>query len=177
MKIDTNFVNTPLKDYSVKIDWRSIMNYAAAVNDDNPYYFDDEGEDGIVAPPMYAVAVTWPIIEDLPQFIDSDSFPYKVMKTVVHYTEYLTIHRLIKPNDELTIKGRIAAILPHRAGTHIITHLDAFDKENSPVFTEHIGGMLRGVKCIGENQEEEMLPKVPINNNVTTPTWKKSITI
>ena len=58
MKIGTDYVNAPLKDYSVKIHWRNTMNYAASLNDNNPYYFDDERKDGIVAPPIYAVAIT-----------------------------------------------------------------------------------------------------------------------
>ncbi|UCG04133.1 MAG: MaoC family dehydratase N-terminal domain-containing protein [Candidatus Heimdallarchaeota archaeon] len=34
------------------------MNYAAAIDDNNEFYFDDERKDGIVAPPMFAVATT-----------------------------------------------------------------------------------------------------------------------
>ncbi len=51
MKISSQFINTPLKDYKVKVDWRSIMNYAAAINDDNPNYFNNESENSIVAHP------------------------------------------------------------------------------------------------------------------------------
>jgi len=177
MKINNQFVNSPLKDYKVKIDWRHIMNYAAAVEDDNPYYFDDECQDGIVAPPMFAVAVTWPIIENLPTFIQVEKFPIKVLKTLVHYTEHLKFHRLIKPNDELIIKGKIVAILPHRAGTHIITRLDAIDKDNNPVFTEHLGGILRGVKLDGDGKGEEFLPKIPNVRSTNKPLWKKTIAI
>ncbi len=177
MKINTKFVNTSIKDYFIKISWRKTMNYAAALDDDNPYYFDDERKEGIVAPPMYAVAITWPIAEDLPNYIQSNKFPLKVMKTLVHYTEHLTFNRLIKPNDELTIKGRIAAILPHRSGTHIISRLDAFDKNNALIFTEHIGGMLRGVKCVGEGRGEETLPKMPTHQSDNKPLWKETIKI
>lgn len=177
MKIDSKFVNASIKDYSYKVHWRKIMNYAAAVNDDNPYYFNDEKEEGIVAPPMYIVAITWPIIENLKNFIQIEKFPIKVLKTIVHYTEHIKIHRLIKPNDELFLKGKIVAILPHRAGTHIVIRLDANDKNNNPVFTEHIGGMLRGVKLDGDGLGENTLPYIPVFSNATKPLWKKTIEI
>ena len=38
-------------------------NYAAALDDANPRYLDDSLPGGLVAPPMFAVAVTWPISE------------------------------------------------------------------------------------------------------------------
>ncbi len=177
MKIGTEYINTPLKDYSVKIHWRNTMNYAAAINDRNPYYFDDERNDGIVAPPMYAVAITWPLIENIRDFMIGKKFSNRVMTTMVHYSEHLAFHRLIKPSDELTIKGRIAAILPHRAGTYVIIRLDALDQNEAPVFTEHIGGMLRGVECAGEAKGEENLPKLPQEKDNSNPLWNETIKI
>ncbi|MEW6110922.1 MAG: MaoC family dehydratase N-terminal domain-containing protein, partial [Thermodesulfobacteriota bacterium] len=61
MKLDTNFAGISLKTYQTEVTWRRTMNYAAAIDDHNPVYFDDEREGGIIAPPMFAVAVTWPI--------------------------------------------------------------------------------------------------------------------
>ncbi len=177
MKIGTKYVNTPLKDYSVKIHWRNTMNYAASLNDNNLIYFDDERKDGIVAPPMYAVAITWPVIENIRDFMIGNKFSNRIMATMVHYSEHLTFHRLIKSGDELTIKGKIAAILPHRAGTHVIIRLDALDQNESPVFTEHIGGMLRGVECLGEAMGEESLPKTPQEKDNSSTLWKETVDI
>lgn len=177
MKISSQFINTPLKEYKVQVDWRSIMNYAAAINDDNPKYFNDESEDGIVAHPMFPVAVTWPIMENLSEYINSENFPLRVFATIVHYYEHLKIYRLIRPNDELKIHGSIIAILPHRAGTHVTLRLDALDKNNDLVFTEYIGGMLRGVKCVGDSKGEESLPIRPNLKNDDEPVWKKNVYI
>ena len=177
MKIGTEYVNTPLKDYFVKIHWRNTMNYAASLNDNNPFYFNDERKDGIVAPPMYAVAITWPIIENIRDFMIGIKFSNRIMTTMVHYSEHLTFHRLIKPSDELTIKGKIAAILPHRAGTHVIIRLDALDQNKEQVFIEHIGGMLRGVECTGEARGEENIPKIPQEKDNLNTLWKETINI
>ncbi|MCD4719345.1 MAG: hypothetical protein K8S13_05735 [Desulfobacula sp.] len=42
MKLNSRFAGTPLKEYHTKIPWRATTNYAAAVADDNPLYFDDK---------------------------------------------------------------------------------------------------------------------------------------
>ena len=177
MKIETKYVGTPLRDYNVKINWRNTMNYAASLQDNNPYYFDDERKEGIVAPPMFAVAVTWPIIENLRDFMSGKKLPYRVMSTIVHYSEHLIIYRLIKPGDELTIKGNIIAMIPHQAGTHIITQFEALDKNNAPVFKEYMGGMLRGVECIGDAKGIENLPNIPQGNFNDKSQWKEILPI
>ena len=177
MKISSQYINTPLREYNVQIDWRSIMNYAAAVNDDNPVYFNDESERGILAHPVFPVAVTWPIMENLSDYINSENFPIRVFATVVHYYEHLKIYHLIKPNDELKIHGKIIAILPHRAGTIVTLKLDAKDKNNDLVFTEYNSGMLRGVKCVGDGKRKESLPLQSILKSDDDPVWKKNVYI
>ncbi|MFW9990828.1 MAG: MaoC/PaaZ C-terminal domain-containing protein [Candidatus Odinarchaeota archaeon] len=177
MEISSDLVGTPLKDYSCEVNWRDTMNYAAAIEDNNPCYFDDEREEGIVAHPMFAVATSWPIAENMQNFITADDFPFEVMMTLVHYTEHLKIHRLMKPGDELTIKSKIAAILPHRAGTHVIFCLNAVDRGGELVFTEFIGGMLRGVECTGGSKGEDQIPEIPVDRNVSSPLWTKNVTI
>lgn len=42
MEFDSHFVGTSIKPYRTKIVWRDTMNYAAAIGDNNPAYFDDE---------------------------------------------------------------------------------------------------------------------------------------
>ncbi len=58
MKLDSRIVGTELAGLERDVSWRETMNYAAAVGDTNPLYLDDTGEDGIMAPPLFAVAVT-----------------------------------------------------------------------------------------------------------------------
>ena len=158
MKLNSNLTGTSLTPFSIKVGWRETMNYAAAIFDDNPAYFDDESDKKIVAHPMFVAAATWPVAGNLGGHIQDKRFPQEVLFTQVHYTEHIAFHRLIQPGDHLTISGKIAAILPHRAGTHAVIRLDATDAENKPVFTEHIGAMMRGVECQGGGAGEEDLP-------------------
>jgi hypothetical protein len=175
--VNPELTGTRLRDYEMSVNWRDIMNYSAAIGDMNPRYFDDESPDGIIAHPVYPVAVTWNILGNLREFIVSEKFPKELLLTQVHYTEHLEIHRPISPGIQLVIKGRISAILPHRAGTHVVIRLDAREKEGAPVFTEHIGAMLRGVECIGGGSGKESLPIVPNVGDAAEPCWVNTISI
>lgn len=176
MKLNAGLVGTPLRNYQAKINWRETTNFAAAVQDNNPKYFDDTKEEGIVSHPMFAVSVTWPVLSRLEKFIESKDFPKEVLMTQVHYSEHLILHRLIRPGDELSITGTLKAFLPHRAGTHVIICLEAYDGNGDPVFTEYTGAMLRGVVC-EEGGRKDLLPLIPENDNKAEDLWTSDIHI
>lgn len=176
MKLNADLVGTPLKNYQTKITWRETTNYAAAIQDNNPKYFDDRQEDGIVSHPMFAVSVTWPVLSRLEKFIESKDFPKEILMTQVHYTEHLILHRLIRPGDELSLTGSLKAFLPHRAGTHAIICLDAKDQNGTLVFTEYIGAMLRGIDC-GEGGKASQIPLIPENDSEAEVLWASDIHI
>jgi len=180
MELQSNLVRTSLKDCASSVSWRDIMHYAAAINDNNPCYLDDERDGGIIAHPLFPVSLTLPIVENLSDYISDESsidFPYEVLMTMVHYSEHIKIHRLIKPDDELNIQSKFVAMLPHRAGTHAIVKLEAKDKAGKLVFTDYLGGMLRGVECIGDEIGRAEVPTVPKRENKHSPIWKKDIFI
>ena len=159
MKVSSHYVGMKLKPHQATVSSRASMNYAAAVGDNNPAYFNDLGDRGTVAHPMQALAVTWPILGRLGDSIEAADFPREILTTQVHYTEHLQLHRLIIPGDKLKISGELVAILPHPAGTHMVTRLDASDAADKPVFTEFIGGLMRGVECTDRGRGGENLPQ------------------
>lgn len=153
------------------------MNYAAAIGDQNPLYFNDEQPGGIIAPSLFPVAVTWPLIERIGDFIDAESFPREVIFTQVHYTEHISVHRPIIPGDNLVINAAIAAILPHRAGTHVVIRFEAVNEGSEPVFTEHIGAMMRGVQCADAGRGGNAIPVPPRQTVTDDPRWESNIFI
>ena len=159
--LDTRFVGASLKDAPTFVSWRQSTNYAAAVGDANPRYFDDEREGGLVAPPMLATALTWPLSVVLPQSLQAEGFPQGPPTGQVHYSEVLVFHRPLKPGDKLVIKGKVAAILEHRAGAHVVVRYDAFDARDQPVFTEFSGAILRGLPAAGCAGEDRLLVEPP----------------
>lgn len=177
MKLTSDFAGTRLKRHTCLVSARWTTNYAAAIGDGNPLYFNDERPDGIIAPPLFPVAVTWPIIEHIGDYIKAAEFPREVIFTQVHYTEHLRIHRPVRPGDNLKIRGAIAAIMPHRAGTHVVLRFDAEDEAKTPVFTEHIGAMMRGVECEGGARGSETVPSVPPAPEGEAHLWESKIFI
>ncbi len=174
MKLSTAFTGTRLKEYRASVGWRECMNYAAAVGDTNAAFFDDERAGGIIAHPMFSVALTWPVVGNLKDFIDADSFPGDIIARQVHFTEHLELHSPLRPGMDLSITGSIAAILPHRAGTHAIVRLRAADAAGNPVFTEHIGGLMRGVECEGENHGADDIPHSKLPDGEAASSWNAS---
>lgn len=177
MEIDSSIQGTRLKPLNTTIEWRRMKNYAAAIDDNNPVYFDDLRPGGVKAHPMYSVAVTWPIMANLSHHLAEAGLAPEIMATQVHYSEHLRFHRLMTDGDELTVQGEVAAVVPHRAGTHLVLRLEATDAGGAPVFTEHIGGMLRGVQCRGGAAGAERLPAQPEASVESGPEWEASIFI
>jgi acyl dehydratase len=177
MKLTSNFVGTTLKEYKGIVNTRQIMNYAAAIGDASPVYFNDERPEGIIAPPLFPVALTWPILENITDYLETRDFPQEVLFTQVHYSEHLSIHRPITPGIHLKIKGTIAAILPHRAGTNVVIRFDAHDAEGNHYFTEDTGAMMRGVECADTGKGGESIPSVPQQKKESAVLWESVIPI
>ena len=179
MNLSSNFVGTPFKPFRKTIHWRDTMNYAAAIDDSNDAYFDDESDaGGIVAPPMFPVAVTWPIIEQIGDFIDSTDFPLDLLATMVHYTEHIHWHERLIPGNILSIAGEIAAIMPHRAGTHVVIKFAAAEiNSQKPVFTEHVGALLRGVECGDAGRGNSRIPKISAAAPAEGEIWESTLYI
>jgi acyl dehydratase len=101
----------------------------------------------------------------------------EVLMTQVHHTESLEFHRPLKPGDRLTVKGQVAAILPHRAGTRVVMRFDALDQAGEAIFTEHIGALMRGVKCSDDGSCPNRLPEGLGYEESAEPLWESRIPI
>lgn len=179
MQVTSDIVGIRLKEYRTRVTWRQTTNFAASVSDMNHRYFDDRRPEGLAAPPAYAFAVSWPVLSNLPAYMDLP-YPPEVVATMVHYLEHVDFHRLIRPGDELVVRGEAVAVLPHRAGTHVVFRFDVADAHGEPVHTEYIGGMLRGVTCLDGGRGAERLPPVvetPRAGAPDQPLWDAPIPI
>ena len=155
-ELSSQWVGQSLPALEVRPEWRQTMNFAAALGDDNPMYFDDEQD--ICAPPMLAVALTWPLSANLTNHLAD--FPAAALARQVHYTEHLLFHRALRPLEPIRIDGRVAAITSHSAGTHLVLCYEARDEHEAPIFTEYTGTLLRGVACVDGGQGQQLLPDV-----------------
>lgn len=137
------------------------MNYAAGVGDANPIYFDDERPGGVLAHPMLATALTWQVAGRIWEFLPPGDFPTTALLSQVHYSEHLLYYQPLQPGLSLSLRGQVTAILPHRAGAHIVMRFDALDPQGRLVFREYSGALLRGVSCEPPGAGAESLPALP----------------
>jgi len=158
MELGSNFTGMTSRPYALELTPRRTMNFAASIFDANPWYFDDTRAEGIVAHPMIAVALSWHMTVEAAKYWDMGAFPTEVLSRQVHYSEYLQWHRPMVPGETVTVEAEIAAILPHRAGVHLINKYTATGGDGTPVFTEWAGAMLRDVKCIDGGSGKENVP-------------------
>jgi len=174
--ISSDIVGLKFKEYRTEISWRQTTNYAAAIGDTNPRYLDDSGPDGLLAPPMFVAALTWPIQQNLQQYVDVPQMQ-EVFQTVVHYTECLEIFRPLRPGERVVIRGEVLAVIPHEAGTHIVFKLPVEDQEGNPIVTEYVGGMLRGVRCTDAGRGGENIPAIPQCQSNAASRWQVEVPI
>jgi acyl dehydratase len=172
MEVQSTYAGSVSKPISREVTWRHAMNYAASVQDHNAWYFDDEREEGIVAPPMLVVALTWPFGESAGAYWDAEKFPLDLLVRQVHYTEQIVFDRPLCPGDKLTITADLPMIVPHRAGTYMIIRCTAKDDKGGRVFTEYAGTLLRGVKCTDKGTTIEAPPESPRFRSEDGPLWE-----
>ncbi|MBM3289847.1 MAG: hypothetical protein FJY92_06810, partial [Candidatus Hydrogenedentes bacterium] len=168
----STYVGSSSRPLEQQVTWRHGMNFAAAVHDHNPWYFDDEREEGIIAPPMLAVALTWPFGEHAATYWDAAKFPLDLLVRQVHYTEQLVFDRPLRPGDKLTITADLPMIVPHRAGTYLIIRCTAKDETGARVFIEYAGTLLRGVKCTDGGTTLDAPPEIPKFKDEGGPVWE-----
>ncbi|MBF6561155.1 MAG: MaoC family dehydratase N-terminal domain-containing protein [Candidatus Binataceae bacterium] len=118
----------------------ATQKYARACNDDNPRYFDATAPGGLVAPPMFAVVVTW--LSAISAFTDPD-LRADLMRLlhVAHDMEFLAP---IRPGDALTSTARIAAIETHPGGDTMALELEARNAAGDPVNRTLFTVLIRG---------------------------------
>lgn len=176
MQISSKYVGIKCRPIDVEITPKQCMYYAAATGDGNPAYLDDTRPEGIIAPPMLAISLTWRISARVAEFWGDSDFPVDVLARQVHFSEALHWLKPMRPGDRLHIEGAVAAILPHRAGTHLILEYTARDPGGDTVFVERIGGILRGVKCTDEGRGEDAVP-VHTPPKDAQPLWSRTLPI
>jgi acyl dehydratase len=177
MELGSGLVGKRFRPLEVTLTPRHCMNYAAAVGDDNPWYLDDERPEGLVAPPMIAVALTWQITGAPASFMEDGPLLVELLPYGVHYSETLQWHRSMLPGERLKIVGEIVALLPHRSGTYVVTRYEATDEKGGPVFTEHFGWLFRGVSCNDGGRGAEALPRFPEAPTGGTSIWAAEMSI
>lgn len=145
-----------------EIDARWLMAYAAGIGDCRAVYLDTTRAGGIVAHPVFPVAVEWePILRQRfePGFPGELSLAERARG--VHAAHDLHVHRPIRPGDRLRTRMRLIGVFRGRPGAFQVTHLETVDAGGAPVCTTYMTTLLRGVALSGPEQRIEKPPALP----------------
>ncbi len=157
--IASSIVGAEIKPYQFTVSARQISNYAAAISDTNDIYYNSKKKDDFYAHPLFPVRISWEIIRNLPDYLGVET-PFTLKSQLVHHSEYLRYNRLPKPGDVLSLRGEIAAILPHQRGAKVILKFDYLDQQGQLICTEYIGAIIFGFKCTDSGRGRESIPQI-----------------
>ncbi len=172
LKINSTSLGATVLDTYREVTWRDTMNYAAATEDYNPLYYDDSGSTEVIAPPMYAVAFTWPILDE-----ERGNYPAEISLRGVHAIEHIIFHQLVKAGQQLRMELKAVSIKQTRAGVLKTSRITVFDDNGDKVFTEYSSGLLRGVVCEDGGGESEPVPEIPEFEGESGTIWTVEIPV
>ncbi len=151
------------------------MNFAAGLDDNNPWYFDDTRAEGILAHPMLAVALTWPLSAAHEDVWEGGGIAPEARARQVHYNESIIWHRTMEADAHLEIAGSICSLAPHPAGALAVLRYEARNRRGDALFTEYVTGLLRGVSLVGEVCGENAAPRLTAPPRHLSGAWETDL--
>jgi acyl dehydratase len=158
MPLDSSLVGTSSGLVAADVDVAWTMAYAAGLGDALACYLDTTRERGIVAHPMFSVAIEWRAMVQIIQVLNEAGFPRAEMLRRVHATDDVIVHRPIHPPERLFTRATLAGIERRAAGAYQLTRFDTIDEKGAPVCTTWYGNLYRGVEVAGLDRPPPDVP-------------------
>ncbi len=177
LTISPDVVGSTCRPRSVSLSPRQCMNFAAGLDDNNLWYFDDTRSEGILAHPMLAVALTWPLSAAVDDVWEGGGIAPEARARQVHYNESVIWHRTMEADAHLEIAGTICSLAPHPAGTLAVLRYDARNRRGEALFTEYVTGLLRGVILLGEGCGDNAVPRLTPPPENLTGAWEAVLNV
>lgn len=161
MAIPSALVDMPVPSQVHDVDDRWTMAYTAALDDCRPSYHDTTAPDGVVAHPLFAVCVEWPVIVSSRAASEAAGVAPTEVITSVHATHDVEVHRLIRPGDRLTTTLETVGLVQKTPGAMSTLRLRTVDADGAPVATTTQNGIYLGIPVDGEDRPDPD-PPAPI---------------
>jgi len=140
MPLNKDLVGKEYAPASTEANLDAMQNYARAYNDDNPAFFDSARAGGIVAPPMYAVVLTWPSIMGV---IGDPDLKVDVVR-LLHGEQDMEFLRPIRPGDKITSQAKVASIETRASGETLMIEINAKNEAGEDVNRTLFNAFIRG---------------------------------
>ena len=169
--VSSDLVDTKIKNFSYTVEIADVLKYSDAVKNNTQQ--PSSKNNNTFLHPLYYTKISWQIIENLNKFLEK-TIADKILKTIIHQSEYIIFHSELKLPALLTVVSKIWSVQSHKKGTKIVIRFDYY-ADNEPIATEYSGGLLFGVKCIGEGKDlGEISNSEKIDEKIL---WEEKITI
>lgn len=129
MPLNKDLVGKEYAPATTEATLEAMQNYARAYNDDNPAFFDNTRAGGIVAPPMYAVVVTWASIMGV---VGDPDLKVDVVR-LLHGEQDMEFIRAIRPGDKITAIAKVASIETKASGETLVIEINAKNQAGEQV--------------------------------------------
>lgn len=117
----------PPQDYGVTAE--ATMKYARAYNDDNPWFLDASRPDGIVAPPLFGVVMSW---LSLMTAVTDRELGADLLR-LLHSEQDMFFYLPVIPGDIITSTAQIAAIEERPNGEVLVVKLRCVNQRREAV--------------------------------------------
>jgi acyl dehydratase len=142
MPLNKEFVGREYPPSSATVTLEALRNYARACNDDNPRYFDPAAPGGIVAPPMFCVAVTWMSVVSA---VGDPELGADLLR-LLHAEQDMEFIAPLRPGDEITTVARVASIEARPGGEAMTLELNARNRADAPLLRTLFGILIRAAR-------------------------------
>ena len=118
----------------------AMQRYGRAYNDDNRAYFDAATPGGIIAPPMYAVVVTWPSVMSA---VGDPDLKVDIVR-LLHGEQDMEFFRPIRPGDKISSTAKVASIETKATGETMVLEINAVNQDGERVQRTLFSVFIRG---------------------------------
>jgi acyl dehydratase len=142
MPLNREFIGREYPSTSAAVTLEALQKYARAYNDDNPRYFDPSAPGGIVAPPMFGVAVMWMSVVGAV----SDPKLGADLLRLLHAEQDMEFIAPLRPGDEITTVAKVASIEARPGGEAMALELNSRSGAGAPVLRTLFGIFIRAAR-------------------------------
>ena len=158
---------------SFNVDARSITAFASGVSDFNECYMDDARDGGLIGHPGMVFSFQWNS-----RFTPDMEYDLQLVRRGVHAWVDVRFERPIREGDVITSQGRSIAVRQLEPGVLSSQRFTMRDSAGEVVAVMDTGGITRGARLDGPDQELEPAPPLPQPPaNGAPPLWSAELAI
>lgn len=131
---------------------RRLMSYAASLGATEDVYLNDMRDGGIVGLPTYVISPEWQVMNGTP-YRDALGADNSQMWRCIHVQQDSTIFKPLRPDADVTTRGKICALRQTRIGAYIAVRLTTSLTNTDETLSESwFCGIFLGDKVLGPDR-------------------------